>query len=443
MDTSIKNINAYEVLDSRGNPTLKVQVNLNDGSHGEFSVPSGASTGIYEAVEIRDGDLARYNGKGVLTAVQNIKTKIAPALEGIDASMQKELDDKLIELDGTENKSNLGANAALGVSFAACKATALSHNRKLYNYLHSLSQKYFETQESSPLSIPIPLFNIINGGAHANNSLSIQEFMIVPIGINKFSEQLRAGAEIDAHLKRILNEKGATTAVGDEGGFAPDLPTDEIALDFLTESVEISGYKLGSEIVFGLDIAASQYWEDDDKVYAIPNISGEKVLVDKPKKVIEFYLNLLDRYPIYVFEDPLAEDDWKGWRHLAKKFDLENKLLVGDDLTVTNPERVERAAKEKVINGLIIKPNQIGTLSEVFEVIRICNKYNIQKIISHRSGETTDTFLADLAVASNATFIKNGAPKRGERVAKYNRLLEIENDLIENKPLNNTGINSS
>ncbi|MBU0975261.1 MAG: phosphopyruvate hydratase [Patescibacteria group bacterium] len=437
MDTSIKNINAYEILDSRGIPTIKVQVFLDDGSLGDFSVPSGASRGVYEAVELRDGDLARYNGKGVLTAVENVKVKIAPKLLGTDATKQREIDNVLLRLDGTKNKSKLGANSLLGVSCAVCKAAANSHNRKLYNYINSLLIRELNTVKEILPKLPIPLFNVLNGGAHADNSLSIQEFMIIPFGITKFSEQLRAGAEIDGHLKRILKEKGATTSVGDEGGFAPDLPTDETALDFLIEAIEVSGYKLESEIVLGLDIAASQYWEEDDKVYAIPNLSGEKVLVDKPKKVVDFYISLLNKYPIYMFEDPLAEDDWVGWRHLAKKFDFKNRLLVGDDLTVTNPERVERAAKEKLINGMIIKPNQIGTLSEVFDVIGLCNKYNIQKIISHRSGETMDTFIADLAVGTGSSFIKNGAPQRGERVVKYNRLLEIENELVPNTSSSN------
>ncbi|MDD3647475.1 MAG: phosphopyruvate hydratase, partial [Candidatus Dojkabacteria bacterium] len=383
-----------------------------------------------EAVELRDGDLARYNGKGVLTAVEKVKTKIASKLLGLDATKQQEIDTKLIELDGTKNKSKLGANSILGVSCAVCKAAAQSQNRKLYNYINSLLINEYDNTLNVQPKLPIPLFNVLNGGAHATNSLSIQEFMIIPVGISRFSEQLRAGAEIDSHLKRILKEKGATTGVGDEGGFAPDLPTDETALDFLIEAIEVSGYKLESEIVLGLDIASSQYWEEDDKVYAIPNVSGEKVLVDKPAKVVDFYIGLLDKYPIYILEDPLAEDDWSGWKHLARKFNFKKNLLVGDDLTVTNPERVTRAAKEKVINGLIIKPNQIGTISEVFEVISICNKYNIQKIVSHRSGETTDTFIADLAVGTGATFIKDGAPKRGERIAKYNRLLEIENEII-------------
>ncbi|MBN2016343.1 phosphopyruvate hydratase [Candidatus Dojkabacteria bacterium] len=434
MDTTIQNVTAREILDSRGNPTLKAEVTLESGAKGEFSVPSGASTGIYEAIELRDGDLARYNGKGVLTAVENVKNRIADKLVGMDALRQSEIDNTMIALDGTKNKSKLGANAILGVSFAVCRAAATSQNRKLYNYLNSLLSTFLDRIENQPLSLPTPLFNILNGGAHADNTLSIQEFMTIPIGVERFSEQLRAGTEIDHELKRILKERGATTSVGDEGGFAPNLPTDETALEFLSEAVEASAFKLESEIVFGLDVAASQYWEEDDKVYAIPNISEEKVLVDKPQKVSNFYIDLLNRFPIRLIEDPLAEDDWAGWKDLAKKFDFKEKILVGDDLTVTNPQRVERAAKEKIINGLIIKPNQIGTLTEVFEVIKICNAYNIKKIVSHRSGETTDTFIADLAVACGAEFIKDGAPIRGERVAKYNRLLEIEEELQVSTP---------
>jgi len=434
MDTSIKNIKAREILDSRGNPTIEADVILENGISGSFSVPSGASTGIYEALELRDGDLARYNGKGVLTALENIKSQIAPKLTGMNTLDQTEIDNKMIEIDNTKNKSKLGANSILAVSFANCRAAAKSQNRKLYNYLNSLLSQYLNQIENPNLSIPIPLFNILNGGAHADNNLSIQEFMIIPVGIKKFSEKLRAGSEINKNLKIILRERGATTSVGDEGGFAPNLPSDEVALDLLCQAVETSGYKLEKEILFGLDVAASQYWEEDDKVYAIPNVSGEKVLVDKPEKVSNFYINLLNKYPIYIIEDPLAEDDWKGWKALAKKFNFKENILVGDDLTVTNPKRVKKASKDNIINGLIIKPNQIGTLTEVMEVIKICNEQDIHKIISHRSGETTDSFIADLAVASGAQFIKDGAPTRGERLAKYNRLLRIEEFLSEDKP---------
>lgn len=433
MDTSIKSVTAREILDSRGNPTVEAEVILEDSSSGRFSVPSGASTGLFEAVELRDGDLARYNGKGVLAAVENVNGKIADKIVGMDALEQGEIDNTLIKLDGTKDKSKLGSNSILSVSFAVCRAASFSQNRKLYNYLNSLLSKFLEQVENPQVSLPTPLFNLLNGGAHADNTLSIQEFMMIPIGLNQFREKLRAGAEVEKQLKRILRERGATTSVGDEGGFAPNLPSDETALDFLVEAVEASGYKLESQIVFGLDIAASQYWEEDDKVYAIPNISGEKVLVDKPAKMSDFYINLMKKYPIYLMEDPLAEEDWNGWKAFARKLDFKKNLLVGDDLTVTNPSRVERAAKEKVINALIIKPNQIGTLTEVFEVIKICNRFNITKIVSHRSGETVDTFIADLAVAIGAEFIKNGAPVRGERVAKYNRLLEIEDELNSNR----------
>jgi enolase len=429
MDTLIKSIIAHEILDSRGNPTIETEVTLNDGSKGRFAVPSGASTGMFEALELRDGDIGRYNGKGVLTVVENVNTIIASKLIRHDATQQKELDAILVDLDGTKNKSKLGANALLSISFANARAAAASHNRRLYNYLSNLLSTYLNQVEYPKVTLPTPLFNILNGGAHADNTLSIQEFMLIPLGIKNFHEQLRAGVEIDHILKKILKERGATTSVGDEGGFAPNLPSDETALDFLVEAVDKSGYKLGSQIVFGLDIAASQYWEDDDKVYAIPNIAGEKVLVDKPEKISDFYISLMEKYPIYIIEDPLAEEDWSGWAQFAKKFDMANKLLVGDDLTVTNPERVTRAIKEHVFNAMIIKPNQIGTLTEVFDVVRMCNENGIKKIVSHRSGETTDTFIADLAVAIGAEFIKDGAPIRGERVAKYNRLLEIENDI--------------
>jgi len=431
MDTAIKNITAREILDSRGNPTVETDVVLEDGSIGTFAVPSGASTGVNEAVELRDGDNARFHGKGVLGAVSNVNTKIAEELKGKDSLDQRAIDMRLKELDGTKNKSSLGANAVLSVSFAVCRAAAQSQKRKLYNYINSLFAQVHEQAIAAPRTIPTPLFNIMNGGAHADNSLSIQEFMVIPVGIKSFREQLRAGAEISVELKRILSERGATTGVGDEGGFAPNLPSDETALDFIAEAVEASGYKLESEVVFGLDVAASQYWEEDDKVYAIPNVAGEKVLVDKPDKVSDFYIDLMKKYPIFIIEDPLAEDDWVGWKSFAKKFDFKQHLLVGDDLTVTNPVIVERAVKEGVINAMIIKPNQIGTLSEVLDVVMLCDQYNIKKIVSHRSGETPDTFIADLAVAVSAQFIKDGAPVRGERVAKYNRLLRIEDELVQ------------
>lgn len=434
MDSLIKSIKAREILDSRGNPTVEVDVLLEDGAAGTFAVPSGASTGVNEAVELRDGDRSRFHGKGVLGAVSNVNTKIADVLIGKDALKQREIDEAMIQLDGTKNKSKLGANAILGVSFAVCRAAAASQGRKLYNYINSVLSEASNSAMVQERNMPTPLFNIMNGGAHADNTLSIQEFMVIPIGIKTFHEQLRAGSEIDIELKRILKERGAMTGVGDEGGFAPNLPSDEIALDFIVEAIEASGYKLESEIVLGLDVAASQYWEADDKVYAIPNVAGEKVLVDKPDKVSDFYVDLMKKYPIHIIEDPLAEEDWEGWKAFAKKFDFKEHLLVGDDLTVTNPAIVERAAKEGVINAMIIKPNQIGTLSEVIDVIMLCNMHNIKKIISHRSGETTDNFIADLAVAASAQFIKDGAPIRGERVSKYNRLLRIEEEMLTTVP---------
>lgn len=429
MNTAIKQVNALEILDSRGMPTIKAEVVLENGVRGSFSVPSGASKGAYEALEQRDGDKARYNGFGVLGAVENIRTTISHALNGLDVSKQEGIDNKLLKLDGTKNKSKLGANAILAVSFATCRAAALASGRKLYHYLDSLISNSLSAEPGGALSLPTPLFNVMNGGAHADNNLSIQEFIIIPRGIKTFAEKVRAGVEIDYALKSLLKERGATTGVGDEGGFAPNLPTDETAIDFLIEAIERSKYKLDTEIVLGLDVAASQYYEDDDKVYAIPNIAGEKTLVDKAAKITAYYTELLKKYPVVYLEDPLDEDDWEGWKNLAKKFDMGKRYLVGDDLTATNLERIERAAKEKCINALIIKPNQIGTLSEVIEVIRLCDKYKIHKIISHRSGETTDTFISDLAVASRAEFIKDGAPIRGERVAKYNRLIEIEAEL--------------
>jgi len=427
MNSKIQKITALEILDSRGNPTVRAEVFLEDGSKGSFDVPSGASTGIYEAHELRDGDMARYHGLGVLTAINNIVNIIQPELIGMDATDQIAIDEKLLSLDDSEDKSKLGANSILPVSIANAKAASVNSERKLYNYLNSLLTSYIQ-KDMVELSLPTPLFNIMNGGAHADNSLSIQEFMVIPVGIKHFKEQLRAGSEINFTLKNILKQRGATTGVGDEGGFAPSLPNDETAIDFIIEAVEKAGYKIDTEIKLGVDIAASQFWETDDKVYAIPNIGGRKVFVDKPSKLIDFYMNLLKKYPLYIIEDPLAENDWEGWVEFAKQPEIKDKLLVGDDLTVTNPKRLQEAIEKKAINAMIIKPNQIGTLTEIFEVINICKKNNIIMIFSHRSGETTDTFIADLAVASGGKFLKDGAPVRGERTAKYNRLLEIEKE---------------
>jgi len=427
MNSKIQKITALEILDSRGNPTVRAEVFLEDGSKGSFDVPSGASTGIYEAHELRDGDMARYHGLGVLTAINNIVNIIQPELIGMDATDQIAIDEKLLSLDDSEDKSKLGANSILPVSIANAKAASVNSERKLYNYLNSLLTSYIQ-KDMVELSLPTPLFNIMNGGAHADNSLSIQEFMVIPVGIKHFKEQLRAGSEINFTLKNILKQRGATTCVGDEGGFAPSLPNDETAIDFIIEAVEKAGYKIDTEIKLGVDIAASQFWETDDKVYAIPNIGGRKVFVDKPSKLIDFYMNLLKKYPLYIIEDPLAENDWEGWVEFAKQPEIKDKLLVGDDLTVTNPKRLQEAIEKKAINAMIIKPNQIGTLTEIFEVINICKKNNIIMIFSHRSGETTDTFIADLAVASGGKFLKDGAPVRGERTAKYNRLLEIEKE---------------
>ena len=429
MNNYIKYVTGREILDSRGNPTLKAEVYLENGLKGEFSVPSGKSVGAFEAVELRDQDQARYSGQGVLTAVENVKNIISPALAGKDPQNQQEIDNRLIELDGSKNKSKLGANSILGVSVAVAKAAAAASERKLYNYLNSLISSYTHANVPIELKMPVPFFNILNGGAHSDNNLSIQEFIITPKGIDRYSEQLRAGSEINFKLKEILKQRGAQTSVGDEGGFAPNLPDDESAIDFILEAIEKSGYKSGAEVFLALDIAASQYYEKDDKVYAIPHVEGQKVLVDKPDKITDFYMNLMKKYPIIGIEDPLSEDDWEGWKKLSKKMNLKETMLIGDDFTVTDPVRVEKAAKEKIISGLIIKPNQIGTLSEVIRVIEICDKYGIKKILSHRSGETTDTFIADLSVACAADFLKDGAPVRGERVAKYNRLLEIEDEL--------------
>lgn len=431
MNSNIKKIRALEILDSRGNPTVSSEVTLEDGSKGTCSSPSGASTGTYEAFELRDNDPKRYNGKGVLKAIQNVNELVFQELAGVNSSDQKEIDQILIKLDGTENKAKLGANAILSVSIACAKAAAQSQSRKFYNYINGLLAESQELNSSPKLNIPTPIFNILNGGAHATNNLSFQEFIVIPKFIDEFEEQLRAGVEIDYQLKQILVSRGASTGVGDEGGFAPNLPSDEVAIELILEAITKAGYKAENEIVLGLDIAATDFWEDDDKVYAIPHILGDKPLVDKASKIADFYSDLLAKYPITYLEDPFHEEDWNGWNMLYKQIDLSKHLLVGDDLTVTNPERLQTAIESKAINSLIIKPNQIGTLSEVLEVVKICKEKNITTIFSHRSGETNDTFIVDLAVGCGSKLLKNGAPVRGERVAKYNRLLEITQELRE------------
>ncbi len=406
----IKKIKAREVLDSRGNPTVQVDCWLDDGSFGRATVPSGASTGKHEALELRDGDKNRYGGKGVLKAVANVNEKIAPELEGKDAMNQVAIDDFLISLDGTENKSKLGANAILGVSMAVLKAAAASSSLPLYRYIGGVNAK----------TMPVPFMNVINGGVHADNNLDIQEFMLVPLGAPNFREALRYGAETFHTLKRILKEKGEFTGVGDEGGFAPNLNSTEEAISLLVEAIEKAGYTPGEDIAIALDSAASEFYKDGKYFLEGKELSS--------KELADYYDDLFRRFPIVSFEDPFAEDDWEGFKLFTAK--LGDKVqIVGDDIYVTNVKLISRGIKEKTTNSVLIKLNQIGTVTETLEAIELTHKAGFTAIISHRSGETEDTTIADLAVAANTGMIKTGSLSRSERIAKYNRLLQIEEEL--------------
>ena len=403
---------AREILDSRGNPTLEVDVILDDGSKGRAAVPSGASTGIHEAVELRDGDKTRYMGKGVIKAVDNVNDVIAEALIGLDPVRQVEIDEMLIRLDGTANKEKLGANAILGVSMAVAKAAAESLDMSLYQYLGGINAK----------ELPVPMMNILNGGVHADNNVDIQEFMAMPVGAVSFSEALRINVEIYHSLKAVLHAKGLSTSVGDEGGFAPNLASNEEAIQVIVEAIKKAGYKPGEEVMIALDTAASEIYKGGKY-----HLAGEGV-VKTAAQMVAWYEELCEKYPIISIEDGLAEDDWKGWELLTKK--LGDKIqLVGDDLFVTNVERLAKGIKSGVANSILIKVNQIGTLTEAFSTMEMAKRAGYTCVISHRSGETEDTTIADIAVAVNAGQIKTGAPARTERVAKYNQLLRIEEDL--------------
>ena len=402
----ISAVYAREILDSRGNPTVEVEVWLDDGSMGRAAVPSGASTGAYEAVELRDGDKERYMGKGVSKAVDNVNDIIAEALIGLDPIRQVEIDNMLIRLDGTPNKGNLGANAILGVSMAVAKAAAASVDVPLYMYLGGVNAK----------ELPVPMMNILNGGAHADNNVAM------PVGAPSFSEALRMNTEIYHNLKAVLKERGLSTAIGDEGGFAPNLSSNEEAIEVIVEAIKKAGYKPGEEVAIALDIAASEIYKNGKY-----HLAGEGV-VKTSAQMVEYYAALCEKYPIVSIEDGLDEDDWKGWTLLTKK--LGDKVqLVGDDLFVTNSERLSRGISDGVANSILIKVNQIGTLTETFTTIEMAKRAGYTCVISHRSGETEDTTLADIAVAVNAGQIKTGAPARTDRVAKYNQLLRIEEDL--------------
>lgn len=416
---AIERVRALEILDSRGNPTVQVEVVTEDGSNGIAMVPSGASTGSFEAVELRDGDKSRYLGKGVTKAVANVNEIIAPELEGMNVFDQVDIDKKLIEIDGTENKGKLGANATLGVSLAVARAAANALGMSLYKYIGGVNAK----------TLPVPMMNILNGGKHADNTVNIQEFMIMPIGAKSFSECIRMAAEIYHTLKKVLKTKGLATGVGDEGGFAPNLSSDEEALKLIVEAIEQAGFKPGTDVVLALDVASTEMYDEAKKIGKEGSYYFWKT--DELKSVdemIEYLVDLSNKYPIVSIEDGLAEEDWEGWKKLTDR--LGNKLqLVGDDLFVTNIKRLQKGLDNKTANSILIKLNQIGTLTETLDAIELANKHGMTAVVSHRSGETEDTTLADVAVAMNAGQIKTGAPCRTDRVAKYNRLLNIEHQL--------------
>lgn len=415
MDTTIEYINAMEVLDSRGNPTVEVEVILGDGSYGRAIVPSGASTGVHEALELRDGDKSRYGGKGVLDAVDHVNDEIADELIGWDAIEQKAIDQLLLELDGTPNKSALGANAILGTSLAVAKAAASSLGLPLYRYLGGVFAHV----------MPVPQMNILNGGAHTGwQSTDVQEFMIMPLGAETFAEGLRWGAEIYQSLKVVLKSKGYITLVGDEGGFAPQLKANQEAVELILEAITKAGYKPGEQVCIALDPAASELYEEDTKLYNLRK-EGRKLTSDQ---MVEFWADWVTKYPIVSLEDGFAQDDWDGWKNFTAK--MGHRLqIVGDDLLVTNPERVARGIEEKACNALLVKLNQIGSLTETMQAVSMVQTHGWKAVCSHRSGETEDSTIADLAVAMNMGQIKTGAPARSDRVAKYNQLLRIENEL--------------
>jgi enolase len=413
LNMAIAEVIAREILDSRGNPTVEVDVFLESGFSGRASVPSGASTGKHEALELRDKDPTRYLGKGVQKAVQHIRRVMAPKLQGMDVLDQKGIDRAMLRWDGTPNKTRLGANAILGVSLACARAAANHLGIPLYQHLGGLSA----------IQLPLPMMNILNGGAHADNNLDLQECMILPVGAKNFREALRTGAEVFHHLKTILKEKAYKTSVGDEGGFAPDLRSNEEAFSLILEAIRKSGYQPGKEVALGIDAAATEFYRNGAYF-----LKAEKKAKKTSAEMIDFYGNLIKKFPIVSIEDGLAEDDWEGWKAMTDR--LGKKIqLVGDDLFVTNPNRLAKGIREKVGNAILVKLNQIGTLTETLEVIEMAKKANYRTIISHRSGETEDTTISDLAVATNAGQIKTGAPSRTDRVAKYNQLLRIEEEL--------------
>lgn len=408
--SAIFDVNGRMIIDSRGNPTIEVEITTETGTVGRAAVPSGASTGEHEAVELRDGDSGRWKGKGVDQALENIRSTIAPQLIGLDVFDQRGLDQRLIDLDGTDNKARLGANAILGCSLAAARAAARDQCVPLYRYIGGTGAR----------DLPVPMMNVLNGGAHADNNVDIQEFMIAPVGAASFAEALRCGTEVFHTLKKILQGRGLATGVGDEGGFAPNLGSNAEALDLLAEAITAAGYGLGDDVLLALDVAASEFHKDG--VYSIDG--GEK----NAAELVAYYQGLVEQYPLYSIEDGLDENDWAGWKQLTDAIG-DKVQLVGDDLFVTNVKKLQRGLDEGVGNAILIKVNQIGTLSETLDTIELAHKHGYRAVISHRSGETEDTTIADLAVAINAGQIKTGAPCRSERVAKYNQLLRIEDEL--------------
>ena len=414
----IENIKAMEILDSRGNPTVQVEVVTEGGFTGVAMVPSGASTGSFEAVELRDDNKERYLGKGVLQAVQNVNKKIAREIEGMNVYEQVKIDKKLIEIDGTDKKARLGANAILGVSIAVARAAANSLGMSLYNYIGGINAK----------ELPIPMMNIVNGGKHADSNLNIQEFMIMPVGARNFKEGLRMGVEVYHNLKKVLKANGLSTAVGDEGGFAPKVENEEEAIDIILEAIERAGYIAGKDVCLAIDVAATEMYEEAQKIEKEGYYFWKTNEFKTREEMVEYIVDLTEKYPIISVEDGLAEEDWEGWKMLTNRIG-ENIQLVGDDLFVTKTRRLQKGIDNKIANSILIKLNQIGTLTETLDAIELAKKNGYKAVISHRSGETEDTTIADLAVATNSGQIKTGAPCRTDRVSKYNRLLNIEAEI--------------
>ena len=414
----IESVRALEVLDSRGNPTVQVEVVTEGGFTGVAMVPSGASTGSFEAAELRDDNKERYLGKGVLQAVQNVNKKIAREIEGMNVYEQVKIDKKLIEIDGTDNKARLGANAILGVSIAVARAAANSLGMSLYNYIGGINAK----------ELPIPMMNIVNGGKHADSNLNIQEFMIMPVGARNFKEGLRMGVEVYHNLKKVLKANGLSTAVGDEGGFAPKVENEEEAIDIILEAIERAGYIAGKDVCLAIDVAATEMYEEAQKIEKEGYYFWKTNEFKTREEMVEYIVDLTEKYPIISVEDGLAEEDWEGWKMLTNRIG-ENIQLVGDDLFVTNTRRLQKGIDNKIANSILIKLNQIGTLTETLDAIELAKKNGYKVVISHRSGETEDTTIADLAVATNSGQIKTGAPCRTDRVSKYNRLLNIEAEI--------------